>query len=425
MAVVLALAAGTAVVGDEIWVDKLHYASVQIVGVESGQLVFILGGNRVRKPLASITRIVSPDLPALSKAEELLSERRYDKAIAAYKAAGVTATGWRKTLLERRLALAQTLKANPPVAPTPTTASAPTARCYWCGGTGWMPCRGCRAGNMNTGKGRCPECNGTGKVSCPDCEGRCCRKKCNRCRGSGQVVVRTVRSGAMVRKVYGPCQNCGGTGFEDYCRECCKDDKKMYGKVQCFACKGVGRYGDCPSCKATKRVPCVRCPAGRKRREEFGRIAASQPAVNPKIFRIISSPRAFVKEWPKPPDTSKMTTLQWAIASKEYGERTAALRNGLVGRDVRWQLRIEDVRPVEETENYVLVGRSSGGIEVQVIFKKDQLGMLSKLRKKQMVLTVGKVATWPAEEEGHPPTLVGPDNQIRLMGKSIETADDE
>ena len=117
-----------------------------------------------------------------------------------------------------------------------------------------------------------------------------------------------------------------------------------------------------------------------------------------------------------------MTTIQWELAAGEYTEKTSKIRKQLLGREVRWLVRIEDVKPVKDTEDFVVIGVSPGKARVHVIFKKDKLEMLAKLRKGEQVTAVGAVALWPAsdDEKGSPPTLVGPNGQIRLVGKAIE-----
>jgi len=424
LTLIVLIAGGSAACADEVWVDKLRYAGVQVAGVERGRLVFLLHGRRVLKPLADVTRIQLTAHPAVTKAEGLLEAGQLDEAIAAYRAAAQAGgAAWVKTLIRHRRLLAEDRKAHPAPAPTTKPAPAPATRCYWCGGTGWMACPACRAGNVNTGEAKCPECNATGFVTCPLCEGQCCQRKCRRCGGEGTTVVRTVRSGALVRKVYGPCPDCGGTGYEDPCARCCTGEKKHYGKVTCFACKGTGRYGPCARCKGNKKVPCIHCDAGKKRAAEFAGIAATQPT-DPKIFRTLSAPKAFVKNWPRQPDYEKMTTLQWALAAKQYGERTAAIRKKLLGREVRWQLRVADVKPVKDSDDFDLLGVSAGGIKVHVIFKRNHLETLANLRKNQQITAVGKVALWPPDKDTdpakHTPSLVSPDGQVRLEGKAVE-----
>ncbi len=149
-------------------------------------------------------------------------------------------------------------------------------------------------------------------------------------------------------------------------------------------------------------------------------MTTKQPVIKPTDLPIIASPEALVKGWPKPPDRSKMTTLRWAMASKEYSLRTAALHKQLVGQQVQWQLGVKDVRPVIGSEDFDFIGRSPSGVEVHVIFKRDKLAALARLRKDQTVTAIGNLATWPSAQKGQAPTLVGPGNEIRLTGISVE-----
>ena len=132
-------------------------------------------------------------------------------------------------------------------------------RCFYCSGTGWMPCENCR----NPDRKICGKCMGKGSLQCPQCKGKS-SKKCRACKGTGRA-----RRGSEARKkivatrvTWKACRACKGTGFSFICPECGKRPKGLKGTIACPACGGNG-YERCPTCKGTGRLRCTHCDAGR------------------------------------------------------------------------------------------------------------------------------------------------------------------
>lgn len=114
--------------GDQIVVNQLPYADARIMGVEGTTVVFTTaGGAELRKNLADVTRIRLDGDDAFNQAEALAQRGQKTAAAEQYRQALAGAAGWRKALIEARLALvAPPAPASQPAASAPASpASAP------------------------------------------------------------------------------------------------------------------------------------------------------------------------------------------------------------------------------------------------------------------------------------------------------------
>ena len=130
-------------------------------------------------------------------------------------------------------------------------------RCFYCSGTGWMPCENCRRPDRKA----CAKCGGKGYIQCPQCKGKW-SKKCSACKGTGKARRGSEARVVATRVTWMACRVCKGTGFSWICPKCGKRPKGLKGTIACPECGGSG-YERCPVCKGTGRLRCTHCDAGR------------------------------------------------------------------------------------------------------------------------------------------------------------------
>ncbi|HUU22322.1 MAG TPA: hypothetical protein VM389_07270 [Phycisphaerae bacterium] len=398
-AAVVIAAAATALRADEIWVGKLPYSGVTIVGCSDGNVVFDMAGRQVTKPLAEVTKVVISDAPVLNSAETLFAAGKYKEAVKVYQQYLRTdPRGWKAALALHRKTQAEStpVSAAPPSAdPAAKAAPARTTRltCPYCRGGGWVACEQCKVGRYSTGKDKCLTCDGTGWTVCPDCHGDWEALRCNSCGGDGKITTRRTE-GLFVRTISRTCTDCGGTG---YCRTCC-GNRSRRGKVPCKTCGGRGRDGTCPACAGLKKTPCPHCDPGAVKAEAAHAEDAAAAATDkgtPELEEVL-------KSTPPEPDTSGMTSLQVELARVEHKKKCEQIRRSLLGRKVTWTLEVIDVvrgAPAEESDLFpagtiTIVARGDSGFPVYLTFPASKIEELATYRMGHLVRVSGQVSRW-------------------------------
>lgn len=118
--------------------------------------------------------------------------------------------------------------------------------CSVCGGDHTVDCEACKA----TGEVRCPECHGTGAEKCADCGGTG-KTKCTEC--GGKHLLSAER-----------CPLCRGTGHGDPIRKTVWDSPSSFHveieETNCVKCGGSGRIEQvCPYCDKDGMAACSTC----------------------------------------------------------------------------------------------------------------------------------------------------------------------
>lgn len=125
------LAVAGAAWADEITVGKVPYTDVTITDVSDGAITFTVpsSGSAVRKPLSEVTLIRLEGELAFNLAEKSAAREAWQDAVTGYDtAAKRSPAGWRKSLIEFRLAqVRQRLAPPPPPDKTPAGSPAETA----------------------------------------------------------------------------------------------------------------------------------------------------------------------------------------------------------------------------------------------------------------------------------------------------------
>jgi hypothetical protein len=117
LAIILMLGLPGLAWADEITVGKVPYTDVTITDVSDGNVTFTIpsSGSAVRKPLSEVTLIRLEGELAFNLAEKSAARAAWQEAVTGYDTAAKRApAGWRKALIEFRLAQARQRLAPPP-----------------------------------------------------------------------------------------------------------------------------------------------------------------------------------------------------------------------------------------------------------------------------------------------------------------------
>lgn len=373
--VALTVMQATLVWADSFCSKSVVYEDATFICLFDGKVQFeLVTGAKVTKPLKEIEWLKIKNFEFLNKAEKLLMEKQLDLAMEAYQAGAKDAKNKvEKELIAARMAVADT-------APKTTTPAQPST-CLLCKGSNQVKCHDCKG----SGDGKCPSCR-NGSVTCKQCQGKG-RRVCSYCTGSG-------------RTYSGSCTNCNGSGKRP-CSAC--GTGKYVGFVACQICNGAGTKGRCPTCRGTKKVDCSQCRKQQANPPAADGSGSHLPPDASAPKRLSDTPDAVLEavtavEAEDTDEWQKMTSLQRTAAREKRLKDAKELENDFIGKQVIWDLSVNDVQEVPQENRLTISATSAGGCVISGSVSAAQKDLLVSVKKGDPILLKGVIEGFTRSE---------------------------